>query len=234
MTSSSSPRPTPDSPRSEADVAAVAAPSAQSGRSTQTGKSARTQERIRAAAARVLTQRGIATTRLSDIAEEAGVRAPAIYYYYASREELVEDVIRQGQVGTETRVRQALDELDPSTPPIEKICAAVEAHLRALHELSDYTTAAVRNVGQMSTEMRERTKADQRRYGRVWKRLFEEARDAGELRSDVDLRTAELLVIGALNWTPEWWADSSVSLETLIETACALTRRGLAADPAAS
>lgn len=228
MTSSSNRRRTTGSPRSAADVPAVAAPRA------QTEKSARTQERIRAAAARVLTERGIATTRLADIATEAGVQAPAIYYYYASREELIEDVIRQGQVGTETRVRQAIDELDPATPPLDKICAAVEAHLRALHELSDYTTAAVRNVGQMSSEMRERTKADQRRYGRVWKRLFEEARDAGDLRADVDLRTAELLVIGALNWTPEWWADSAVSLETLVETARALTRRGLAADPASS
>lgn len=199
-----------------------------------TDKSARTQERIREAAARVLSERGIATARLGDIAAAAGVQAPAIYYYYASREELIEDVIRLGQIGTETRVTQALDELDDSTPALEKICVAVEAHLRALHELSDYTTAAVRNVGQMPTEMRERMRADQRRYGRVWKRLFEQARDQGELRTDLDLRTAELLVIGALNWTPEWWADSNVSLETLVTTARELTRRGLAADPVRS
>jgi AcrR family transcriptional regulator len=200
---------------------------------TLTDKSARTQERIRSAAARVLSERGIATARLGDIAAAAGVQAPAIYYYYASREELIEDVIRLGQIGTETRVTQAIEELDADTPALEKICVAVEAHLRALHELSDYTTAAVRNVGQMPTEMRDRMRADQRRYGRVWKRLFEQARDQGELRADLDLRTAQLLVIGALNWTPEWWADSRVPLETLVATARELTRRGLAADPSA-
>ena len=224
MTSSSNRRPRASSLGPETDVASVTAAR------TATGKSAQTQERIRAAAAQVLTERGIATARLGDIAAAAGVQAPAIYYYYASREELIEDVIRQGQIGTETRVTQALDELDPGTPALDKICVAVEAHLRALHELSDYTTAAVRNVGQMPTEMRDRMRADQRRYGRVWKRLFEQARDAGELRADLDLRTAQLLVIGALNWTPEWWADSSVSLDTLVVTACELTRRGLAAD----
>lgn len=226
MTSSSSRRPSPSSsPGPGADVTAVASPR------VLTDKSARTQERIRAAAARVLSERGIATARLGDIAAAAGVQAPAIYYYYASREELIEDVIRLGQIGTETRVTQALDELDADTPALEKICVAVEEHLRALHELSDYTTAAVRNVGQMPTEMRERMRADQRRYGRVWKRLFEEARDRGELRPGLDLRTAQLLVIGALNWTPEWWADSPVTLDTLVTTACELTRRGLAADP---
>ncbi|NYD57199.1 AcrR family transcriptional regulator [Nocardioides marinisabuli] len=200
---------------------------------TLTDKSARTQERIRAAAARILSERGIATARLGDIAAAAGVQAPAIYYYYASREELIEDVIRLGQIGTEARVTQAIEELDGHTPALEKICVAVEAHLRALHELSDYTTAAVRNVGQMPTEMRERMRADQRRYGRVWKRLFEQARDQGELRAGLDLRTAQLLVIGALNWTPEWWADSRVPLETLVTTACELTRHGLASDPVA-
>ncbi len=205
-------------------MAAVAAPR------VLTDKSARTQERIRTAAARVLSERGMASARLGDIAAAAGVQAPAIYYYYASREELIEDVIRLGQIGTETRVTQAIEDLDADTPALDKICVAVEAHLRALHELSDYTTAAVRNVGQMPTEMRERMRADQRRYGRVWKRLFEQARDQGELRPDLDLRTAQLLVIGALNWTPEWWGDSTVPLETLVTTACDLTRRGLAAD----
>jgi AcrR family transcriptional regulator len=194
----------------------------------QREKSAQTQERIRTAAARVLTERGIAMARLGDIAAEAGVQAPAIYYYYSSREALIEDVVRQGQLGTERRVTSALEELDPATPALDKICVAVEAHLRALHELSDYTTAAVRNIGQMSQVMREGLQADQRRYGRVWKELFEQARDAGELRRDVDLRTAQLLVIGALNWTPEWWSATSVPLETLVATAVALTRRGLA------
>lgn len=200
----------------------------------QTDKSTRTQERIRAAAARVLSRKGIATARLADIASEAGVAAPAIYYYYASREELIEDVIHAGQIGTETRVTEAVASLPPDTLALDKICVAVEAHLRALHQLSDYTTAAVRNVGQMSDEMRDRMREDQRRYGRMWKRLFEEGRDRGELRPDLDLRTAQLLVIGALNWTPEWWADSTVSLDTLIATACGLTRRGLAADPSPS
>ena len=228
MISSSRPRPSANSPTAEVDPALVS-PSRARG-----DKSAQTQERIRAAAARVLTKRGIAMARLGDIAAEAGVRAPAIYYYYASREELIEDVVRLGQVGTEQRVTSAIEDLAPETPALDKICVAVEAHLRALHELSDYTTAAVRNIGQMSEDMRDRLRVDQRRYGRVWKRLFEQARENGELRADVDLRAAQLLVIGALNWTPEWWTDSSVPLDTLVSAACKLTRQGLAALPAGS
>src|SRR4051794_5943471 len=122
MTSSSSPRPSANMPTAEVDPALVSSSRARS------DKSARTQERIRAAAARILTERGIAMARLGDIAAEAGVRAPAIYYYYASREELIEDVVRLGQVGTEQRVTSAIEDLAPETPALDKICVAVEAH----------------------------------------------------------------------------------------------------------
>lgn len=159
------------------------------------------------------------------------MQTPAIYYYYESREMLIEDVIRTGQIGTESRVKEALAEVDLTMPSIDKICVAMEAHLRALHELSDYTTAAVRNVGQMSTEMRMRLEADQRRYGRIWKALFDEGRARGEIRPELDSRTAELLVIGALNWTPEWWSDRFGSIESLIATATGLARHGLSAKP---
>lgn len=193
----------------------------------RTDKSARTQERLRAATARVLGRQGIATTRLSDIAAEAGLRAPAIYYYYKSREELIEDVIRLGQIGTEQRVTEAVESLPDGTPALDKISVAIEAHLRAIHELSDYTMAAIRNFGQMSETMQKRLRDDQRRYGKLWRSLFEQARDGGEMRDDLDLRTAQLLVIGSLNWTPEWWGESNIPIETLISTAQELARSAM-------
>src|SRR4051794_35543136 len=51
-------------------------------------KSRRTRERILDAAAHVLSRKGYAGTRLGNIAEQAQLQAPAIYYYWPSREEL--------------------------------------------------------------------------------------------------------------------------------------------------
>jgi TetR/AcrR family transcriptional regulator, cholesterol catabolism regulator len=51
-------------------------------------KSARTRSRILDAAAHVLSVKGYAGTRLSDVADYAELQAPAIYYYFASREDL--------------------------------------------------------------------------------------------------------------------------------------------------
>ena len=59
-------------------------------------KSARTRERILDAAAHVLSRKGYAGTRLSDVADQAEIQAPAIYYYFPSRDDLVEEVMWSG------------------------------------------------------------------------------------------------------------------------------------------
>lgn len=46
------------------------------------GVHARTRRRLLDAIAAVLSRRGFAGTRLSDIAAQARIQAPAIYYYY--------------------------------------------------------------------------------------------------------------------------------------------------------
>ncbi|MCU1669236.1 MAG: regulatory protein TetR [Blastococcus sp.] len=192
-------------------------------------KAARTRERLLDAAAQVLSRKGFAGTRLSEIAEVAGVQAPAIYYYYASREELIEEVIRRGQERTRSHVERALAALPAGAPAMGKIRTAVEAHLRSLVEMSDYSTAAVRNVGQMPDDMRKRLLAAQAEYGSVWRALFVEARERGEIAPDVDLHAAQLLLIGALNSAPEWWNPRRVSLDEVVATALLITDRGLSA-----
>ena len=61
----------------------------------------------------------------------------------------------------------------------------------------------------------------------LWRDLLEEAREQGEIRADLDLSAARMLIMGALNWTPEWWSPSKGSLDNVIRTAQALVRNGL-------
>ena len=49
----------------------------------------RPEERIRAAACRVLAERGLSSTRVADIAREAGVSSAAIHYYFKSKDEVL-------------------------------------------------------------------------------------------------------------------------------------------------
>jgi AcrR family transcriptional regulator len=96
-------------------------------------KSARTRVRILDAAAHVLSVKGYAGTRLSDVAEYAEIQAPAIYYYFPSREDLIEEVMFSGIADMRKHLLEVLAALPPESAPLDRIMAAVDAHLR--HEL---------------------------------------------------------------------------------------------------
>lgn len=192
-------------------------------------KSARTRERILNAAAHVLSRKGYAGTRLSDVADQAEVQAPAIYYYFPSREALVEEVMWTGIARMREHVGQVLAALPAGTGPLERIDAAVAEHLRYELEVSGYTTAAIRNAGQVPDYIRIRYSTEAAKYGEIWRQLLREAAQAGLLRSDLDPMAARMLVLGALNWAAEWWSPRRGSLDTIVRTAQSLVRNGLSA-----
>lgn len=195
-------------------------------------KSQRTRSRILDAAAQVLSVKGFAGTRLTEVAAVAELQPPAIYYYFPSREDLIEEVMFSGISEMRRHLQKTLNELPDGTPAMDKIMAAVESHLRHELELSDYTTASIRNSGQIPEHLRARQKREESAYGRIWQRLFTEAVASGELRDDVDPWIARLLVIGALNWAAEWWSPSRGSVDVVVSIAQTLVRTGLTPEKA--
>ncbi|TDD03778.1 TetR/AcrR family transcriptional regulator [Saccharopolyspora terrae] len=194
-------------------------------------KSARTRQRILDAAAHVLSRKGYAGTRLTDVAEAAELQAPAIYYYFPSREDLIEEVMWSGIAHMAEHVQAQLDALPPEAAALDRIEVAVESHLRYQLEISDYTTAATRNAGQIPEGIRVRYSVEANRYGDIWRKLLDDAKRDGSLRVELDARAARMLVLGALNWAAEWWNPRRGSLEQVIRTAKSIVRSGLAASP---
>jgi AcrR family transcriptional regulator len=190
-------------------------------------KSARTRERILDAAAHVLSRKGYAGTRLSDVAEQAEIQAPAIYYYFPSRDDLIEEVMWSGIAHMREHLTGMLAALPPGADALDRIDAAVEAHLRYCLEISDYTTASIRNAGQVPENIAIRYAAEASQYGDMWRKLLQDADNAGLLRSDLDPMAARMMVLGALNWAAEWWNPRRGSLDTVVRTAQSLVRHGL-------
>lgn len=190
-------------------------------------KSARTRARILDAAAHVLSAKGFAGTRLSDVADYAEIQAPAIYYYWGSREELIEEVMYCGVAELRKHVQEMLNDLPAETAPLDRIIAAVEAHLRHELEISDYATASIRNSGQIPRHLRTRQLKEEQAYGRMWRRLFDNALADGQIRADLDPRYAQLLVLGALNWAAEWRDPRRDSVDSIVANAQSLVRYGL-------
>jgi TetR/AcrR family transcriptional regulator, cholesterol catabolism regulator len=193
-------------------------------------KSALTRARILDAAARVLSANGYAGLRLTDVAAEAEIQAPAIYYYYASRDALIEEVMCAGIADMREHVVAALNDLADGSPPLDRLLAATETHLRHALEISDYTTASIRNAGQVPLAIRKRQVLEEERYGEVWRRLINDLAREGRLRAELDLYIAQMLVLGALNWAVEWWTPRRGSLETVVANAQSFIRHGIIAD----
>jgi TetR/AcrR family transcriptional regulator, cholesterol catabolism regulator len=195
---------------------------------TAESKSAQTRRRILDAAAHVLSAKGYAGLRLNDVAAQAELQAPAIYYYYPSRDDLIEEVMWAGIADMREHVIAVLDGLPSDASALDRLLAAVEAHLRHELEISDYTTAAIRNAGQVPLTIRKRQILEEQRYGDVWRRLINDMARSGQLRADLDLYIAQMLVLGALNWAVEWWDPRRGSLDTVVSNAQSFVRHGLA------
>lgn len=195
-------------------------------------KSAMTRARILDAAARVLSEHGYAGLRLTDVAAAAELQAPAIYYYFPSRDDLIEEVMWAGIADMREHVTAVLDELPDGTSALDRLLVAAEAHLRHELEISDYTTASIRNAGQVPQAIRKRQILEEERYGEVWRRLVSSVAREGLLRPELDLYIAQMLILGALNWAVEWWNPRRGSVEAVVENAQSIIRHGLVDDTA--
>ncbi|MGB8389265.1 TetR/AcrR family transcriptional regulator [Mycobacterium sp.] len=190
-------------------------------------KSAQTRRRILDAAAHVLSEKGYAGLRLNDVAASAGLQAPAIYYYYQSRDDLIEEVLWVGVADMREHVQAALDALPPEASAMDRLLAAVEAHLRHELEISDYAIASIRNAGQVPLKIRKRQIQEDERYGEIWRALVNDLARSGALRADLDLYVAQMLVLGALNWAVEWWDPRRGSLAKVVSNARLFVRHSL-------
>jgi TetR/AcrR family transcriptional regulator, cholesterol catabolism regulator len=96
--------------------------------------------------------------------------------------------------------------------------AAIRAHLRALLDVSDYSSANVRIFGQVPQSVRDANLPTRRAYEAEWDNLLTRLQRDGALRRNVDIRRLRLMLIGALNATLEWFDPERGSVEALAST----------------
>ena len=180
--------------------------------SARPSKSARTRKRILDAGARAFRREGYAAVALKDIAALASLQAGSLYYHFGCKEEIVEEVLEVGVEGVAAATREAVAALGPGADPLERLRAAITAHLQFVLSESDYAVANIRILSQVPREIRRRHLKRQRRYGAFWRALFEAAARGRRLRGDLNLSVVRMLTLGALNWSVEWY-DAAGSRE---------------------
>jgi AcrR family transcriptional regulator len=164
-----------------------------------------TRERVLLEAARLFRHHGYAATTLREVADAAGVKAGSIYYHFESKEQILGEVLDKGITIVADAVRTRVAALPESAPWRDRIAAGIEGHLWGMLHYGDFTSANIRIYGQIPTSAKNRHRVVRRAYADYWDRLFESALASGELRHDASTAMIRLFVIGALNWTVEWY-----------------------------
>jgi len=174
-------------------------------------------------AARQFRLRGYAAVSMRDIATEAGMRTPSLYYHFAAKDDLVIAVMDRGIVVVREAVLAALDTITSDADHATRLATAMRAHLHALHGLSDYTSANVRIFGQLPEDLRRANLPERRAYQTIWSGLL-----APTCKADpAALPQRVAFVIGALNATLEWVDPARLGLEALADHVVGILLGGL-------
>ncbi len=174
-----------------------------------------TRDRVLLEAARLFRHQGYAATTLRQVADAAGVKAGSIYYHFESKEVILGEVLDKGMLNVTDAVRQRVEALPADASWRDKIAAGITAHLWGMLHYGDFTSANIRIYGQIPATAKSRHRIVRRVYADYWDRMLESAREAGELRQDVNTTVIRLFLIGALNWTVEWYNPQRGSLQDL-------------------
>jgi len=137
---------------------------------------------------------------VGDLAEALGVQKGSLYSHIDSKADLLWEVAREGAAA----FHAGLDGVAEDGPVVERIRAALRAHLRVVAEQLDVATVFIREWRYLEGDRRDRFLGERRRYEERFRALFREGRERGELRTDLDDGAAALLALSSVNWAYTW------------------------------
>jgi AcrR family transcriptional regulator len=182
------------------------------------------------AAITVFARSGYHTSRVADVAKEAGVAYGLVYHYFGSKEDLLETIFRR----TWTRMLEAVEEVErEGASARDQLAAVARIVLGAWQVDPDLVRVLVREVArspQLGREVDEIAHAFA-----ALERIVVRGQGRGELRSDVNPRLAAWVLYGALEeiltgWVFERLPADAADVEQAEQTVVSLLTDGLAAD----
>jgi len=154
------------------------------------------------AAGRLFSERGYHATSVREIARQLDLQGGSLYAHIVSKEEILFQIVERAAERFE-RVARTL----PEGRPREKVCAFVQGHLRVIVEELPYATVFFHEWKFLSEPYKTRIRELRDRYEGALRALIEEGVRQGDFRvEDPDLATK--FVLGALNWTYQWYSPS--------------------------
>ncbi len=156
---------------------------------------------ILATAASQFRHRGYERTSVREIAQALGMTSGSLFYHFATKEELLVAIMEEGVRDIMQSVR---DGLVGETRLPERLLSMVRSHLKALlGPRLDAMTVLLYEWRSLSPTAQTRVMTLCDTYEALWMAPINEAAALGLV--DTDAVLVRQTVLGALNWTAQWY-----------------------------
>lgn len=159
------------------------------------------------AAATLFKEQGFHSTRLVDVAREAGLDRATIYYYAGSKEELLQDIVG-GVLDTAIAAAETLRS-DAQLSGLQRLYHIFVTLMKSYEENYPatfvYIQEQMHQVGVQETEWAQEIMKRTRLFDRMLLDFIGEGIAQGDLRADIPPRLHENALFGMLNWTHRWF-----------------------------
>jgi TetR/AcrR family transcriptional regulator, cholesterol catabolism regulator len=158
--------------------------------------------RIIREAARLFREKGFSRTTVRELAAATGMQSGSLFYFFASKEEILLAVIDHGIKDLQASVAEAR----LGVPPVEGFRAMVERHLEGILDRgADHMNVMLFETRSFPAATAEQVRLFLREYDELWKAQIEDLIRLGRWRQTADLRMSRMALMGALNWSVQWF-----------------------------
>jgi AcrR family transcriptional regulator len=183
------------------------------------------QERLLTAASRLFAERGFAPTSVQDIVELAGVTKGAMYHYYTSKDDLLQQIYTRLLDVQSKRLEEIADA--PSEVDERLSVAAADVVVSTLEHLDD-AMVSWRSMHMLPADRLAQVRADRRRYHERFRALIEQGQAEGVFRSDLSADLVTHQFFGGVHHLGSWYhADGELAPEAIGAAFAELLLRGL-------
>ncbi|MCS7208032.1 MAG: TetR/AcrR family transcriptional regulator [Fimbriimonadales bacterium] len=182
-------------------------------------------EQILNGAARVFSKKGYHASTVDEIAKELGLTKASIYYYVRDKSDLLYQLYKRAMTMLLESQAEILARPDP---PDAKLHGMIEEYVRIVGGATAmYSVVVLREHHALPPRKRKEIIALRDQYEQGYQRCIQEGIEQGIFEAQ-DVKMASYVVLGALNWIPNWYNPrGTLSKEQIGRMFAAQLMRGL-------
>ncbi|MEV7174226.1 TetR/AcrR family transcriptional regulator [Streptomyces sp. NPDC093224] len=180
--------------------------SSRTGTGTGGGRRQATRQKLYEAAVTLIAEKGFSATTVDEIAERAGVAKGTVYYNFASKNELFEELLRHGVGLLTASLRAAAEETEArGGSRVEALDGMIRAGLVFIDRYPAFTQLYVAELWRTNRTWQSTLMVVRQEAVAVVENVLREGVERGELSAEIDVQlTAAALVgmvlVAALDW----------------------------------